>query len=141
MNHGQSTPVTSSSWVNQCHCISQSVFALFVHRISSFCNSVLTDIICRLNINREYLCYIDISYLLQGTNRIQFEGKMKKKKFPINKKRFLLVSLRTGFEPVREDPIGFQVQRLNHSAIAAALTTQTSLYITEHWEQKVAAYT
>ena len=50
-------------------------------------------------------------------------------------------TLRTGFEPVREDPIGFQVQRLNHSAIAAALTTQTSLYITEHWEQKVAAYT
>ena len=29
-------------------------------------------------------------------------------------------SLRAGFEPTREDPIGFQVQRLNHSAIAAA---------------------
>ena len=29
------------------------------------------------------------------------------------------VTLRTGFEPVRGDPIGFQVQRLNHSAIAA----------------------
>lgn len=29
------------------------------------------------------------------------------------------LSLRTGFEPVRGDPIGFQVQRLNHSAIAA----------------------
>ena len=29
------------------------------------------------------------------------------------------VSLRVGFEPTREDPIGFQVQRLNHSAIAA----------------------
>jgi hypothetical protein len=28
-------------------------------------------------------------------------------------------SLRAGFEPAREDPIGFQVQRLNHSAIAA----------------------
>ena len=28
-------------------------------------------------------------------------------------------SLRVGFEPTREDPIGFQVQRLNHSAIAA----------------------
>ena len=27
--------------------------------------------------------------------------------------------LRTGFEPAREYPIGFQVQRLNHSAIAA----------------------
>ena len=37
------------------------------------------------------------------------------------KKIFPLLSLRTGFEPVREDPIGFQVQRLNHSAIAAAL--------------------
>ena len=30
------------------------------------------------------------------------------------------ISLRVGFEPTREDPIGFQVQRLNHSAIAAA---------------------
>ena len=30
-------------------------------------------------------------------------------------------SLRAGFEPARETPIGFQVQRLNHSAIAAAL--------------------
>ena len=28
-------------------------------------------------------------------------------------------SLRTGFEPARGVPIGFQVQRLNHSAIAA----------------------
>ena len=29
------------------------------------------------------------------------------------------ISLRAGFEPAREDPIGFQVQRLNHSAITA----------------------
>ena len=29
------------------------------------------------------------------------------------------MSLRAGFEPAREDPIGFQVQRLNHSAITA----------------------
>ena len=29
------------------------------------------------------------------------------------------VSLRAGFEPAREDPMGFQVQRLNHSAITA----------------------
>ena len=28
-------------------------------------------------------------------------------------------SLRAGFEPAREYPIGFRVQRLNHSAIAA----------------------
>ena len=28
-------------------------------------------------------------------------------------------TLRAGFEPARGDPIGFQVQRLNHSAIAA----------------------
>ena len=27
---------------------------------------------------------------------------------------------RAGFEPARGDPIGFQVQRLNHSAIAAS---------------------
>ena len=31
------------------------------------------------------------------------------------------MSLRAGFEPAREDPIGFQVQRLNHSAITANL--------------------
>ena len=30
-------------------------------------------------------------------------------------------SLRAGFEPAREYPIGFQVQRLNHSAITAVL--------------------
>ena len=30
-----------------------------------------------------------------------------------------IFSLRAGFEPAREDPIGFQVQRLNHSAITA----------------------
>ena len=28
-------------------------------------------------------------------------------------------SLRAGFEPARENPIGFRVQRLNHSAITA----------------------
>ena len=28
-------------------------------------------------------------------------------------------ALRVGFEPTREDPNGFQVHRLNHSAIAA----------------------
>ena len=30
-----------------------------------------------------------------------------------------MLTLRAGFEPAREDPIGFQVQRLNHSAITA----------------------
>ena len=30
-------------------------------------------------------------------------------------------ALRAGFEPARETPIGFQVQRLNHSAIAAPI--------------------
>ena len=29
------------------------------------------------------------------------------------------MTLRAGFEPARGDPIGFQVQRLNHSAITA----------------------
>ena len=33
-------------------------------------------------------------------------------------------SLRAGFEPAREIPIGFQVQRLNHSAIAATCVNQ-----------------
>ena len=30
-----------------------------------------------------------------------------------------VIALRAGFEPARGDPIGFQVQRLNHSAITA----------------------
>ena len=34
-------------------------------------------------------------------------------------KKKSIASLRAGFEPARGDPIGFQVQRLNHSAIAA----------------------
>ncbi len=34
-------------------------------------------------------------------------------------KKINVISLRAGFEPARGDPIGFQVQRLNHSAIAA----------------------
>lgn len=39
-------------------------------------------------------------------------------------------SLRAGFEPAREDPIGFQVQRLNHSAITARnLKTASSIGI------------
>ena len=33
---------------------------------------------------------------------------------------FQKFSLRAGFEPARGNPIGFRVQRLNHSAIAAA---------------------
>ena len=43
-------------------------------------------------------------------------------------------SLRTGFEPAREDPNGFQVHRLNHSAIAAdmshALNIQCAIILT-----------
>ena len=31
-----------------------------------------------------------------------------------------IAALRAGFEPARGDPIGFQVQRLNHSAITAS---------------------
>lgn len=35
------------------------------------------------------------------------------------KKNSFSMTLRVGFEPTREDHIGFQVQRLNRSAIAA----------------------
>ena len=41
--------------------------------------------------------------------RLSLERKARKKK----------KTLRVGFEPTREDHIGFQVQRLNRSAIAA----------------------
>ena len=34
-----------------------------------------------------------------------------------------ILTLQVGFEPTRGDPIGFQVQRLNHSAIAALLNS------------------
>ena len=40
-----------------------------------------------------------------------------------------LISLRAGFEPAREDPIGFQVQRLNHSAITAHYHLQGEMFI------------
>ena len=36
--------------------------------------------------------------------------------------------LRAGFEPTRENPIGFQVQRLNHSAIAAVKSQRKKKY-------------
>ena len=36
-------------------------------------------------------------------------------------KTFQKGTLRAGFEPARGDPIRFRVQRLNHSAIAAAI--------------------
>ena len=42
--------------------------------------------------------------------------------------RFTKTTLRAGFEPAREDPIGFQVQRLNHSAITAG---EISLYLSK----------
>ena len=34
-------------------------------------------------------------------------------------------ALRAGFEPTRGDPNGFQVHRLNHSAIAAVVVLMT----------------
>ena len=40
-----------------------------------------------------------------------------------------LISLRAGFEPAREDPIGFQVQRLNHSAITADYGDSGEMFI------------
>ena len=40
-----------------------------------------------------------------------------------------LISLRAGFEPAREDPIGFQVQRLNHSAITAHCVFPGEMFI------------
>ena len=63
-------------------------------------------------------------------------------------KRQNLKTLRAGFEPAREDPIGFQVQRLNHSAIAASrINMQYRLYIHSininfnlHWLLSVAYY-
>ena len=52
------------------------------------------------------------------TKRAKRKVERKKTKNNNNKKQNKH-TLRAGFEPAREDPIGFQVQRLNHSAIAA----------------------
>ncbi len=50
------------------------------------------------------------------------------------------LSLRAGFEPARGDPIGFQVQRLNHSAIAAPeLRISTSCFIIDMAEEQLFA--
>ena len=46
-------------------------------------------------------------------------GGMKVKRRDRERKKKKKVTLRAGFEPARGDPIGFQVQRLNHSAITA----------------------
>ena len=50
-------------------------------------------------------------------------------------------TLRAGFEPAREYPIGFQVQRLNHSAIAAGyMPTKTSKIKAQnicHWDHPI----
>ena len=65
--------------------------------------------------------------------------KLKRKKFPpglpsrdesIRINNFTkTLTLRAGFEPAREDPIGFQVQRLNHSAITAyTLLNKSTVY-------------
>ena len=55
-----------------------------------------------------FLCSFESRYLREYNT---IEGEKKKEKGKL--------SLRAGFEPAREDPIGFQVQRLNHSAITA----------------------
>ena len=44
-------------------------------------------------------------------------------------RHFKILSLRAGFEPARGDPIGFRVQRLNHSAITACKKRRLSLDI------------
>ena len=44
-----------------------------------------------------------------------------------------VISLRAGFEPAREDPIGFQVQRLNHSAITVDASLAASICTFNVW--------
>ena len=43
-----------------------------------------------------------------------------------------IITLRAGFEPARGDPIGFQVQRLNHSAITAHTQQRLIFEFYEH---------
>ena len=50
------------------------------------------------------------------------------------------ISLRTGFEPARGVPIGFQVQRLNHSAIAARMEKVARLKVEQDIDKQVNHY-
>ena len=45
--------------------------------------------------------------------------------------RFTKRTLRAGFEPAREDSLGFQFQRLNHSAITADAPL-TQIFMAHH---------
>ena len=56
-----------------------------------------------------------VTYLMNALN-FQFHGKMSKNE---NLKMKKSISQPAGFEPARGNPIGFQVQRLNHSATNA----------------------
>ena len=73
--------------------------------VKKFCN--LDDASCEQD---------TVSRLEKYKNEVKLFCLFLKKKFPKE-------SLRAGFEPARGDPIGFRVQRLNHSAIAAAIST------------------
>ena len=47
----------------------------------------------------------------------------------MGEKYFQKYSQLAGFEPTRAEPIGFQVQRLNHSATTAVLTNCHKKYV------------
>ena len=68
--------------------------------------------------------YIVLGDLEQENN----QGKKKKKRVAEKK----IITLRAGFEPARGDPIGFQVQRLNHSAITAHMQQRLIFEFYEH---------
>ena len=55
------------------------------------------------------IVFNDSKKILMPNIRITYIQNRKKTSYP----------LRAGFKPTRENPIGFQVERLNHSAIAA----------------------
>ena len=87
------------------------------------CNGSVLKECFRLFISREKFsveknCEMTtVTYLMNALN-FQFHGKMSKNE---NSKIKKGISQPAGFEPARGNPIGFQVQRLNHSATTALL--------------------
>ena len=67
-------------------------------------------------------------YIVLGD--LKQENKQGKKKKRVAEK--IIITLRAGFEPARGDPIGFQVQRLNHSAITAHMQQRLIFEFYEH---------
>ena len=67
---------------------------------------------------------IDVIRTIQSTSTCPTIGYI-----GISEKKKKVISQPAGFEPARGNPIGFQVQRLNHSATTALLLSEDEIAI------------